>query len=39
MFCLIALIGTGWQFVKPFLTDNDKVNFVFPFLVFLKKKI
>ena len=28
MFCVIALIGTGWQFVKPFLTDRDKKIFL-----------
>ncbi len=28
MFCIIALIGTGWQFVKPFLTQKDKQIFL-----------
>jgi len=28
MFVLIALIGTGWSFVKPFLSDKDKKIFL-----------
>lgn len=28
LFCVIALIGTGWQFVKPFLTEKDKNIFL-----------
>jgi hypothetical protein len=28
MFVLIALIGTGWKFVKPFLAANDKRVFM-----------
>ena len=28
MFVLIALIGTGWKFVKPFLARNDKRIFL-----------
>ena len=28
MFCIIGLIGTGWQFVKPFLTEKDKNIFL-----------
>ena len=28
MFVLIALIGTGWKFVKPFLAKNDKRIFL-----------
>lgn len=28
MFCILALIGTGWQFVKPFLTEKDKNIFL-----------
>lgn len=27
LFVLIALIGTGWSFVKPFLSDKDKKIF------------
>eukprot|EP01132_Coremiostelium_polycephalum_P004068 gene4068-5093_t len=26
---LIALIGTGWSFIKPFLSDKDKTIFMF----------
>jgi len=28
LFVLIALIGTGWSFVKPFLSDKDKKIFM-----------
>lgn len=28
MFVVIALIGTGWTFVKPFLSDKDKKIFL-----------
>jgi len=28
LFILIALIGTGWSFVKPFLSDKDKKIFM-----------
>jgi len=28
MFVLIALIGTGWSFIKPFLSDKDKKIFL-----------
>eukprot|EP01088_Endostelium_zonatum_P013385 TRINITY_DN2791_c0_g1_i1.p1 TRINITY_DN2791_c0_g1~~TRINITY_DN2791_c0_g1_i1.p1 ORF type:complete len:296 (-),score=51.50 TRINITY_DN2791_c0_g1_i1:120-1007(-) len=28
MFVIIALIGTGWAFVKPFLSDQDKKIFL-----------
>jgi len=28
MFVLIALIGTGWKFVKPFLSEKDKRIFM-----------
>ena len=28
LFTLIALIGTGWAFVKPYLTDRDKKVFL-----------
>ncbi len=28
LFVLIALIGTGWSFVKPFLNDKDKKIFL-----------
>jgi hypothetical protein len=28
LFTLIALIGTGWTFIKPFLSDKDKKIFL-----------
>jgi hypothetical protein len=28
LFVLIALIGTGWSFIKPFLSDKDKKIFL-----------
>lgn len=28
LFCIVALIGSGWQFVKPFLSDKDKQIFM-----------
>jgi len=28
LFILIALIGTGWSFIKPFLSDKDKKIFL-----------
>lgn len=28
LFVIIALIGTGWAFLKPFLSDNDKKIFL-----------
>ena len=28
LFVIIALIGTGWAFLKPFLTDKDKKIFL-----------
>jgi len=28
MFIVIALVGTGWTFVKPFLSDKDKKIFL-----------
>jgi len=29
LFVLIALLGTGWSFIKPFLSDKDKKIFLF----------
>lgn len=29
MFCIVVLIGTGWQFLKPFLSEKDKQIFMF----------
>lgn len=28
LFVLIALLGTGWTFIKPFLSDKDKKIFL-----------
>jgi len=28
MFMVIALIGTGWAFIKPFLSEKDKKIFI-----------
>jgi hypothetical protein len=28
MFTVIALIGTGWTFIKPYLSDKDKKIFL-----------
>lgn len=29
LFLIVGLIGTGWQFIKPFLSDKDKQIFLF----------
>lgn len=29
LFVVIAMVGTGWSFIKPFLADNDKKIFLF----------
>lgn len=29
IFCIVALIGSGWQLVKPFLSEKDKQIFLF----------
>lgn len=28
LFVIVALIGSGWQFIKPFLSDKDKQVFL-----------